>query len=173
MADLDDKVVSTNTGFLDELLGGLHDAVVSAQRLVEKQHIDMVDLYFDDETGQPLTMEMKIPSAHPDKDFEHISVPLFTLAPLSSIKIKELEMDFKVKLSEQMDTVSELTKSMKHEDESTTVGGVGVDMNSVNPDTMANIKIKFEGSDPPEGIMRINDQLVKTINGKDEDTKTT
>ena len=172
MADLDDKVTATNTGFLDELLGGLHDAVVSAQRLVEKQHIDMVDLYFDDETGQPLTMDMKIPSAHPDKDFENISVPLFTLAPLSSIKIKELEMDFKVKLSEQLDTVSELAQSMKHEDEQTTVGGVSVDMNNVNPDTMANIKIKFEGSDPPEGLMRINDQLVKTISGKNEDTTT-
>ena len=36
-----------------------------------------------------------------------------------------------------------------------------------------NIKITFEGSDAPEGVMRINDQLVKTINGKDEDTKTT
>ena len=168
MADLDDIVGSKRVGFLDELLGGLHDAVVSAQRLVEKQHIDMVDLYFDDETGQPLTMEMKIPSAHPDKDFENVSVPLFTLAPLSSIKIKELEMDFKVKLSEQLDTVSELAQSMKHEDESATVGGVGVDMNNVNPDTMANIKIKFEGTDPPEGLMRINDQLVKTISGKGE-----
>ena len=172
MADLDDKVGSTKTGFLDELLGGLHDAVVSAQRLVEKQHIDMVDLYFDDETGQPLTMDMKIPSAHPDKDFENLSVPLFTMAPLSSIKIKELEMKFKVKLSEQMDTVSELTKSMRHEDEPTTVGGVGIDMNSTNPDTMAEIKITFEGSDAPEGVMRINDQLVKTINGQNENTTT-
>ena len=114
MADLDDKVIKTKTGFLDELLGGLHDAVVSAQRLVEKQHIDMVDLYFDDDTGQPLTMEMKIPSSHPDKDFENISVPLFTLAPLSSIKIKDLEMKFIVKLGELLDTLSELAKSMKH-----------------------------------------------------------
>ena len=59
---------------------------------------------------------------------------------------KEL-MKFKVKLGEQLDTLSELTKSMKHEDESSNVGGVGIDMNSVNPDTMANIKIKFEGCD--------------------------
>ena len=44
MADLDDKVIKTKTGFLDELLGGLHDAVVSAQRHVENQQIDMVDL---------------------------------------------------------------------------------------------------------------------------------
>ena len=173
MADLDDKVSSKRVGFLDELLGGLHDAVVSAQRLVEKQHIDMVDLYFDDETSQPLTMEMKIPSAHPDKDFENLSVPLLTMAPLSSIKIKELEMKFKVKLSEQLDTVSELAQSMKHEDEDANVGGVGIDMNNTNPDTMAEIKLTFTGEEAPEGVMRINDQLVKTINGKDEATTTT
>ena len=51
-------------------------------------------------------------------------------------------------------------------------GGVGIDMNSVNPDTMANIKIKFEGCDAPEGVMRINDQLVKTISGTSEDKET-
>ena len=95
-----------------------------------------------------------------------------TSSPISIIKIKELEMDFKVKLCEQMDTISELSKSMKHEDESSNVGGVGIDMNSVNPDTMANIKIKFEGCDAPEGVMRINDQLVKTISGKSEDKET-
>ena len=172
MADLDDKVVTKKVGFLDELLGGLHDAVVSAQRLVEKQHIDMVDLYFDDDTGQPLTMEMKIPSAHPDKDFENLSVPLFTLAPLSSIKIKELEMKFKVKLGEQLDTISELTKSMKSEDEPVKAGGISIDMNNTNPDSMAEIKIIFEGGEAPEGVMRINDQLVKTIHGTDENTTT-
>ena len=172
MADLDDKIVTKKVGFLDELLGGLHDAVVSAQRLVEKQHIDMVDLYFDDETGQPLTMEMEIPSSHPDKKSEHLSVPLFTMAPLSSIKIKELEMKFKVKLSEQLDTISELTKSMKSEDEDIRAGGISIDMNNINPDTMAEIKVTFEGTNPPEGVMRINDQLVKTIHGTDETTTT-
>ena len=173
MADLDDKVGSKRVGFLDELLGGLHDAVVSAQRLVEKQHIDMVDMYFDDETGQPLTMEMEIPSAHPDKKSEHLSVPLFTMAPISSIKIKELEMKFKVKLCEQLDTLSELTKSMKHEDEPVKAGGISIDMNNTNPDSMAEIKIIFEGGEAPEGVMRINDQLVKTIHGTKIDEATT
>ena len=32
----------------------------------------------------------------------------------------------------------------------------------------AEIKVIFEGCEPPEGVMRINDQLVKTIGGKDE-----
>ena len=56
MADFGDNV-STNGGFLDELLAGLNEAVISAQRIAEKQHIDMVDLYFDDDTGEPITMD--------------------------------------------------------------------------------------------------------------------
>ena len=172
MADFGDNV-STNGGFLDELLAGLNEAVISAQRIAEKQHIDMVDLYFDDETGQPLTMDMEIPSAHPDKKSEHLSVPLFTMAPISSIKIKELEMKFKVKLGEQLETLSELTKSMKPEDDPVKAGGISIDMNNTNPDSMAEIKIIFEGGEAPEGVMRINDQLVKTINGQNENTTTT
>ena len=69
MADFGDNV-STNGGFLDELLAGLNEAVISAQRIAEKQHIDMVDLYFDDDTGEPITMDLKIPSTHPEKEFE-------------------------------------------------------------------------------------------------------
>ena len=60
MADFGDNV-STNGGFLDELLAGLNEAVISAQRIAEKQHIDMVDLYFDDDTGEPITMDLKYP----------------------------------------------------------------------------------------------------------------
>ena len=94
------------------------------------------------------------------------------MTPLSSIKIKELEMKFKVKLGEQLDTLSELTKSMKHEDEPVKAGGISIDMNNTNPDSMAEIKIIFEGGEAPEGVMRINDQLVKTIHGTHEQPTT-
>ena len=53
---------NAQVGFLDELVAGIQDAVVSAQRMAEKQHIEMVDLYFDDDTGEPLTMDLTIPS---------------------------------------------------------------------------------------------------------------
>ena len=84
MADFGDNV-STNGGFLDELLAGLNEAVISAQRIAEKQHIDMVDLYFDDDSGEPITMDLKIPSTHPEKEFEYLKVPLITMTPISSI----------------------------------------------------------------------------------------
>ena len=164
MADLDDKVVTTNTGFLDELLGGLHDAVVSAQRLVEKQHIDMVDLYFDDDTGEPITMDLKIPSTHPEKEHELLKVPLITMTPISSVKIKELSMKFKVKLGKQVDTTSNLTQQMGTDGTQAT-GALSIDMDSVDTENMAEVEVKFEGTSPPEGIARINDQLIKTIIG--------
>ena len=30
---------------------------------------------------------------------------------------------------------------------------------------MAEVEVKFEGTSPPEGVARINDQLIKTIIG--------
>ena len=164
MADLDDKVVTKKVGFLDELLGGLHDAVVSAQRLVEKQHIDMVDLYFDDDTGEPITMDLKIPSTHPEKEYEFLKVPLITMTPISSIKIKELIMKFKVKLGKQVDTTSNLTQQIGT-DSTQTTGALSIDMDSTDTENMAEVEVKFEGTTPPEGIARINDQLIKTIIG--------
>ena len=38
-------------------------------------------------------------------------------------------------------------------------------MDSVDTENMAEVEVKFEGTQPPEGIMRINDQLIKTIIG--------
>ena len=163
MADFGDQV-STNGGFLDELLAGLNEAVINAQRIAEKQHIDMVDLYFDDETGEPITMDLKIPSVHPDKEHELLKVPLITMTPLSSVKIKELNMKFKVKLGKQVDTTSNLTQQIGT-DSTQTTGALSIDMDSVDTENMAEVEVKFEGTQPPEGIMRINDQLIKTIIG--------
>ena len=163
MADFGDNV-STNGGFLDELLAGLNEAVISAQRIAEKQHIDMVDLYFDDDTGEPITMDLKIPSTHPEKEYEFLKVPLITMTPISSIKIKELNMKFKVKLGKQVDTPSNLTQQMGT-DSTQATGALSVDMDSIDTDNMAEVEVKFEGTSPPEGIARINDHLIKTIIG--------
>ena len=163
MADFGDNV-STNGGFLDELLAGLNEAVISAQRIAEKQHIDMVDLYFDDDTGEPITMDLKIPSVHPDKEYEILRVPLITMTPISSIKIKELNMKFKVKLGKQVDTPSNLTQQIGTDSNQTT-GALSIDMDSTDTSNMAEVEVKFEGTEPPEGVARINDQLIKTIIG--------
>ena len=82
-------------GFLDHLTKALYDAVVQAQSLAENQHIETLKKFFDKE-GNPECMEVKIPDGKGGKQL--VDVPLVTLTPQGSIKIKELEMDVKVKL---------------------------------------------------------------------------
>ena len=77
--------------FLDHLTKGLYDAVVQAQALAENQHIEALRKYVN-EDGTPKCIRMVI-------NGENVMVPLMTLAPQSSIKIKELTMDLKVKLN--------------------------------------------------------------------------
>ena len=77
--------------YLDHLTKGLYDAVVQAQALAENQHIESLGKYVNKD-GTPKCMEMVINN-------EKVNIPLATLAPQSSIKIKELTMDLKVKLN--------------------------------------------------------------------------
>ena len=80
-----------NGNFLDHLTKGLYDAVVQAQALAENQHIEALGKYVN-EDGTPKCMKMVL-------NGENINVPLATLAPQSSIKIKELKMKLKVRLN--------------------------------------------------------------------------
>ena len=75
--------------FLAHLTKGLYDAVVQAQALAENQHIEAMGKYIN-EDGTPKCIKMVI-------NGEDINVPLATLAPQSSIKIKELSMELKVR----------------------------------------------------------------------------
>ena len=49
---------------------------------------------------------------------------------------------------------------------------MSIDMTETNTDKMAEIEIIFKGSEPPEGLMKINDNLVKVIMPKTIEEKT-
>ena len=143
-----DKVKKGN--FLDHLTKGLYDAVVQAQSLAENQHIEALSKYVN-EDGTPKCLEMVI-------DGKKVDIPLATLAPQSSIKIKELKMSLKVRLNKFGKRKSRLG------------GGIfckeGADLGaSILPtrNNYANLEITFEGADPPEGVVRLNNNLIKQI----------
>ena len=145
--------------FLDHLTKGLYDAVVQAQSLAENQHIEAMNKFFDKE-GNPISMDINIP----DKDGQRkVSVPLVTLAPQSSIKIKELTMELKVKMESFGKRKSRLGGGIFCKEDA---GAVNVDLGaSISPkrNQYANLKITFEGTDPPEGVVRLNNNLLKQI----------
>ena len=141
--------------FLDHLTKGLYDAVVQAQALSENQHIEALSKYVN-EDGTPKCMEMII-------NGEKINVPLATLAPQSSIKIKELTMDLKVKLNNFGKRKSKCGGGIFR---SKDAGAIDADLgSSILPtkNNYANLKITFEGTDPPEGLVRLNNNLIKQI----------
>ena len=141
--------------FLDHLTKGLYDAVVQAQALAENQHIEALSKYVN-EDGTPKCMKMVI-------NGEEINVPLATLAPQSSIKIKELTMDLKVKLNNFGKRKSKIDGGIFCKEDA---GAIDADLgSSILPtrNNYANLKITFEGTDPPEGVVRLNNNLIKQI----------
>ena len=146
--------------FLDHLTKGLYDAVVQAQALAENQHIEALSKFFDKD-GKPLCMEIKIPD---NKGNEmNVNVPLATLAPQSSIKIKELSMELKVKMGSFGKRKSRQGGGIFCKKDA---GAINADLGaSILPkrNQYATLKITFEGTDPPEGLVRLNNNLIKQI----------
>ena len=141
--------------FLDHLTKGLYDAVVQAQALAENQHIEAMSKYIN-EDGTPKCIDIVISG-------EKVSVPLATLAPQSSIKIKELTMELKVKLNNFGKRKSRFGGGIFRKEDA---GAIGADLGSSilpSKNNYANLKITFEGTDPPEGIVRLNNNLIKQI----------
>ena len=148
-----DKVSKGN--FLDHLTKGLYDAVVQAQALAENQHIEALSKYIN-EDGTPKCMEMVL-------NGEKIDVPLATLAPQSSIKIKELKMSLKVRLNKFGKRKSRCGGGIFNREDA---GAIDADLgSSILPtkNNYANLEITFEGSDPPQGLVRLNNNLIKQI----------
>ena len=150
---MDNQVKKGN--FLDQLTKGLYDAVVQAQALAENQHIEALSKYIN-EDGTPKCMKMIISG-------EEVNVPLATLAPQSSIRIKELTMDLKVKLNSFGKRESKCGGGIFR---SKDAGAVSADLGaSILPmkNNYANLTVTFEGTDPPEGLVRLNNNLIKQI----------
>ena len=141
--------------FLDHLTKGLYDAVVQAQALAENQHIEALGKYVN-EDGTPKCMEMVI-------NGDNVDVPLATLAPQSSIKIKELKMKLKVKLNNFGKRKSKLGGRIFSKEDA---GAISADLGSSilpSKNNYADLEITFEGTDPPEGLVRLNNNLIKQI----------
>ena len=141
--------------FLDHLTKGLYDAVVQAQSLAENQHIESLKQYVNDD-GTPKCMEVMMGE-------QKVIIPLMTLAPQNSIKIKELTMEMKVRVTNYGKRKSKCGGGIfKRKD----AGAIGVDLgSSILPrkNNYANLKITFEGTDAPEGVVRLNNNLIKQI----------
>jgi hypothetical protein len=124
------------TSTVQNIFNSLYSAVVTAQKNVEKNHLGKIREDYFNKDGSPKMVSMVLS----DKKVE---IPLFTLVQHHGLKISDVEIDFEIALDHDKDAVGDLGKR--------------------RDDKMANIKIKFTGTDKAEGLARIGDNLTKLI----------
>lgn len=146
---------------IDELISGLLEASIVAQRVSEQQHIINLNNYFNKD-GTPKTTSINIGG-------KVLEVPLFTLANLSSINIDELDVEFDARIVVGDNKPSNIKKTLWglfKRDEHTDHHIKSIDVDSGGTNT-AKIKVKFKACDKPEMISRIVDMYVQKIDPTD------
>ena len=138
---------------LKGLLQSIQGSIVGAQEMMQQQHIEELAKFIN-EDGTPKTQQIKVPRQDADgkQHWVTVEVPLIVLSPPSSLRIKRLRVDFDAILSGIGKTEGE-EKDRVH----LKLGGL------FSRGAKVHCEIEFEGTEPPEGWMRINDELVKVI----------
>lgn len=148
----------------DDLISAVHNSIITANQIAEGQHISLLESYFD-ENHSPLYMETNLPFHDPRNPdgvtYKSVKIPKLSLVPISSLKMKEIEINFEVKFTQLMRNLAEEDANEKSNLPKGLFSFNNSSKNGFND--MAKITIKFEGTDPPEGIMRINEHLVKLL----------
>ncbi len=135
---------------LDKLVEAIYNSVTFAQRKVETEHLNRVmSTYFDDQ-GQAKTFKIHLPQNN--GEISEMDIPLITLSNNSHLAIDELEMELSVNLGHFEDEINNSNNKLSAE----ITGPRG-------HDNLTTIKIKMKGKDTPEGISKLNDQLLKIL----------
>lgn len=138
----------------NELVESIQDAFIRVNDMSEEQHISKLSEYFETD-GTPRTFDMQYPYFDENgvPAYRFVSIPQICLVPISSLKLDEIQVDFKVQIYGEIPL---------KEGEKATLGYIphgGAFRNK--EDSYANIKLKFVSQEPPEGLMRIRDQFTK------------
>ena len=144
------------SGALDDIFQSIYSSVVEAQNTIESHYLgEIVDDYFEKD-GTPKVIIVKLPGQ--DGKLKDVHIPAISLVPHQGILIDEVEVEMKVKLSgsdEEKDSKGQKQGKLKKiiTDFSNREGGK----------ELATIRVKFRGEQPPEGLARIKDNLIKVI----------
>jgi hypothetical protein len=143
--------MAVKTG-LTSLLKAFQNAIMGAQEMMHEQHLNQIAEYVDEE-GNAQMVKVKVPDiGSKDSQWKTIEVPKLVLCPPAALKIKKMKVRFKAR----MNGMAAGGDKTDHDVELHIGGRFG-------KTTEADVTIEFEGTDPPEGMVRINDELVKAI----------
>jgi len=146
---------------LDSVFQGIYKSIVEAQNTIEQHYVGEIKEDYFDKDGNPYMVPVKLPNGQ-NGGMETINIPIITLVPHNGMAIKEVEIEMKVALSPGES--EEINKSEATKRKPSKIRKFFTDLSNRNKGhEMANIKVKFNGQDAPEGLARIKDSLVKII----------
>jgi hypothetical protein len=141
---------------LDEIFQGIYSSVVEAQNAIEQHYLGEVTEDYFEADGSPKMILVKLPGK--DGQLREVHIPAITLVPHYGLAIDEVSIEMKVKLSS-----SEEDKKRKGNKQGKIRQIITDFSNREGGKELATISIKFKGKDPPEGLARIKDNLIKFI----------
>ena len=146
---------------LDSVFQGIYKSIVEAQNTIEQHYVGEIKEDYFDNKGNPHTVPVQLPAGQ-NGEMKTINIPLITLVPHNGMAIKEVEIEMKVALSPGES--EEVNKSKVTKKKPSKIRIFFTDLSNRNKSReMAKIKVKFNGQDPPEGLARIKDSLIKII----------
>ena len=168
--------------YFENLLGAMQESILKAHSMIENQHLNVMKRYFD-ESQKPLTFDIQYPRINPDTgelEYVLVQVPKIALVPMNSLKLKEMKLKFKVtgrtavRLTyddtvvegSQNDLYCEFAFEGEDFDGKSNDSGLLANIlssNKTDTDNFVDVELLFESNDPPEAVMKINDQMVKIL----------
>lgn len=149
----------------DELVAAIQKSFLQCSRLAERQHIEMLSGFFDSE-NKPVSIPLSMPQFDDSGNitYKDVSIPKLCLVPISSLKLDGIKVDFKVKLTGEVvlkEKVGENAENGTDKRGRSYLGYLPGGGFKRNPEDFANITLQFTSQDPPEGILRIQDELIR------------
>ena len=141
---------------LDDIFQGIYSSVVEAQNTIEQHYLGEITEDYFEEDGTPKMVVVKLPGQ--DGKLQEVHIPAITLVPHSGIAIDEVSVEMKVKLSS-----GENDKERKGNKQGKLRKIITDFSNREGGKELATISVKFKGSEAPEGLARIKDNLIKFI----------
>ena len=146
---------------LESVFQGIYKSIVEAQNTIEQHYVGEVKEDYFDKKGNPHMIPIQLPNGN-NGEMKTVNIPVITLVPHNGMAIKEVEIEMEVALSQG--DAEKINKSKATKKKPSMIHKFITDLSKRNKSRkMAKIKVKFNGQDPPEGLARIKDSLVKII----------
>lgn len=143
---------------LSDIAKGIQHTVNTAQEVVEKYYIRLLDRYFD-EQDNPKTMGINL------SDDTSIDVPLIALVSPRGLELDELEVGMSLRV-DGVKNKKEITKAGDEVQRASFQISFGGGKKGQKDPNMIDLSMKFKKGDSPEGVQRIIESFANRVTPK-------